>query len=107
MADVKLKPVKLHELLGGRTLWTDELWEAAEAYVSQSVSTPQAQRMYECIYSDNAKAVDYLPKSSLLGEFHYWPPTLLLGAFDLMRTHKELDSRNERRLSQPPFSQSG
>lgn len=82
-----LKSLKLHQLIGTSTVWTDELWDEALTYLLDRVGTLDVLTM-----------VDVLPESALphspykvdyLRVFRRYPPTLLLGAFDYLRAVKE------------------
>lgn len=86
MSDQKpLKPVKLHELIGGQTTWTDEMWDAALEYMLERIGTMQAIFMAEQLHHDGTRLPNYPHKIDYLREFRDYPPTVLLGAFDLMR----------------------
>ena len=85
----KLKPLKLHETIGTSTLWTDELWDKVLTYVLANTATPDALTMIEVLETDNIRLSGFAQKTDYLREFHKYPPTVLLGAFDLMRWRKE------------------
>ncbi|TWP45973.1 hypothetical protein FKR81_37770 [Lentzea tibetensis] len=80
----KLKPLKLHEIIGTSTEWTDELWDEALRYLLERTGTFQVLFMVQVLPNYEALP-DYLHKFDFLREFRNYPPTLLLGAFDLMR----------------------
>jgi hypothetical protein len=82
-----LKPLKLHTIIGSNTVWTDELWNAALTYLLERIGTHDALAMTESFYGDHAPG--YPHKIDYLREFRSYPPTVLLGAFDLMRFNKE------------------
>jgi hypothetical protein len=83
-----LKPLKLHELIAGATVWTDELWSEVSTYLLERVGTMDAISMAEQLHSDGTELPDYPHKIDFLREFHDYPPTVLLGSFDLMRVWK-------------------
>lgn len=82
-----LKPLKLHTIISTATVWTDELWDEALSYLLERVGTLDVLMMVAVLPDDalphSSRKVDYLRV------FHRYPPTLLLGAFDLMRLKKE------------------
>jgi hypothetical protein len=81
-----LKPLKLHEIIGTSTVWTDELWDEALAYLLQRVGTREAVKMALFLLLPNGKNLpDYPHKIDFLREFRKYPPTLLLGIFDVVR----------------------
>lgn len=82
----QLNPVKLHELIASATLWTDELWNAALAYVLENTATPDAIVMARMVLGSELS--QHMYKIDYLREFRGWPPTVLPGAFDLMRHQK-------------------
>lgn len=87
MSDQKLlKPLKLHDLIGGQTTWTDELWKEALAYLLERIGTMQAIYMTEQLHHDGTRLPNYPHKIDYLREFRDYPPTVLLGVFDLMRS---------------------
>lgn len=89
MSDRKpLKPLKIHELLGGQTAWTDELWDQALSYLLERVGTMEAIFMAEQLHHDDTRLPDYPHKIDFLREFREYPPTVLLGVFDLVRVRK-------------------
>jgi hypothetical protein len=83
-----LKPLRLHELIGGATVWTDELWDMAMGYLLERVGTMQAIFLAEQLHHDGTRVPDYPHKVDFLREFRQYPPTVLLGAFDFMRVRK-------------------
>lgn len=78
-----LKPVRLHSIIGTATTWTDERWDEALTYLLGHTSTLDALAIVQTLYHD--KAPNHFHKIDLLREFRNYPPTTLLGAFDLMR----------------------
>lgn len=78
------KPLKLHAIIGGSTIWTDNLWEEVLAYLLERVDTMEAIFMAEQLYHDGTDVPNYAHKADFLQEFRDYPPPLL-GAFDLMR----------------------
>lgn len=88
-----LKSVKLHSLIAGTTVWTEELWEGALAYLLENTATPDAQVMAEMLDSPVSEYSVY--KIDYLRQFRQLPPTVVLGAFDWMRFLK--DARSSRR----------
>lgn len=78
-----LKPLKLHDIIRTATVWTDEMWDKSLTYLLGYTSTLDALAMAETLYRDQAP--NYLHKIDFLREFRRYPPTTLLGAFDLMR----------------------
>jgi hypothetical protein len=78
-----LKPRKLHGIIGTSTIWTDGLWHESLTYLLGNAGTLDALVMVEVLPlyrpSDTRYKIDYLR------EFRAYSPTLLLGAFDLMR----------------------
>ena len=89
---VNLKPLKLHDIIGTATAWTDELWDRALTYLLDHTSTFDALAMAEVISSGPVPNYPY--KIDFLREFRSYPPTVLLGAFDLMRVRKLGDGRS-------------
>lgn len=80
----KLKPARLHEILGTSTVWTDELWDQALTYLLSSVETLGALEMVKAL--DGVQPLtNSIHKIDYLRQFRTYPPTVLLGAFDLMR----------------------
>ncbi|MFD9889721.1 hypothetical protein ACFWY9_10285 [Amycolatopsis sp. NPDC059027] len=88
-----LNPVKLHTIIGTSTAWTDELWEEALDYLLANTATPDAILM--SIALSVGAPPDYPHKIDYLREFRKFPPTLLLGAFDLMRFIKHERAKRE------------
>lgn len=82
----ELKPLKLHALIGGHTTWTDELWNETLTYLLEHVGTMQAILMAEQLHRDGSTPPNYPHKIDYLREFRDYPPTILLGVFDLMRS---------------------
>ena len=82
----RLKPIKLHLLLGSVTEWTDEMWDEALMYVLENTSTHDAVTMARLIRAD--RLPDYLHKVDFLRDFRDYPPTMLLAAYDLQRKQK-------------------
>jgi hypothetical protein len=93
-----LNQVKLHELIGSATVWTDDLWDDALDYLVENTATPDAIVMAEIVLGD--EQAPHLYKVDYLRDFRGFPPTVLLGAFDLMRYRKaasaELAARARR-----------
>jgi hypothetical protein len=89
MTQLVLKPLKLHHIIGTSTAWTDELWNEALDYLLTHVGTLQALTMYSTIDRAGEDTVVSLHKVDFLREFRRYPPTTLLGAFDLMRTLRQ------------------
>jgi hypothetical protein len=83
-----LKPLKLHRIIGPTTAWTDDLWNEALAYLLERVGTTQSIFMAEQLHHDDTRLPDYPHKIDFLREFRDYPPTVLLGSFDLMRQRK-------------------
>lgn len=83
MNDLQL--VKLHLLIGTRTVWTDELWEDCREYVESHTGNSHVMLMFQFLYG-GAKYHRPMTKEAMLGHFREWPPTVLLGAFDRMRS---------------------
>lgn len=84
-----LKPLRLHELIGDHAEWTDELWDETLKYLLERVGTVEAIQMY-AVLSGAAGLEDMITspyKVDYLRRFRYYPPTLLLGSFDLVRRH--------------------
>ncbi len=86
MAD--LKPLKLHAIVGTATVWTDELWSEALTYLLERVGTIEAIFMAQQLHSDGSRLPDYPHKVDFLREFRGYPPTVLLGVFDLARVRR-------------------
>lgn len=86
-----LKPLKIHDLIAGSTVWSDELWDRALTYLLERTSTPEALVMAECIRSPERPWL--VRKIDHLRDFRDVPPTVLLGAFDWMRYHKAARQR--------------
>jgi hypothetical protein len=86
----KLNQVKLHELIGTQTLWTDELWNDALDYLVENTATPDAIVMADILLGD--EQAPHLYKIDYLRDFRGFPPTVLLGVFDLMRYRKAVAS---------------
>lgn len=82
----ELKPIKLHNIIGSTTVWTDDLWDEALNYLLENTGTLDALAMAETLFGDDRP--NYLHKIDYLREFRAYPPTVLLGAFDFMRHHK-------------------
>jgi hypothetical protein len=80
----KLHPLKLHTIIGTSTEWTDELWDDALHYLLENTSTLDVLAMTETLPT----LLAFSHKIDYLREFHNYPPTLVLGAFDLMRALK-------------------
>lgn len=79
MADRKpLKPLKIHELIGGATAWTDDQWNAAIIYLLERVGTMEAIFMAEQLHHDGASVPNYPHKVDFLREFRQYPPTVCL-----------------------------
>lgn len=89
----KLNPLKLHTIIGTSTEWTDGLWDDALRYLLENTSTVDALAMTETLPT----LLAFPHKIDYLREFHNYPPTLLLGAFDLMRARKSDASANATR----------
>jgi hypothetical protein len=83
----QLKPVKLHQLLGNECEWSDELWDSALTYLLERLGTNQAIAMADFL---SAGSFDYVHKVDYLRVFRAYPPTVLLGAFDYVRSRGEL-----------------
>lgn len=79
-------------MLGGSSEWTDELWDEAIAFLSHSLSLPQAveleMRLHVLRTSERSIAArgtfSYVKRDRLDG-FREYPPTILLGIYDLSR----------------------
>jgi hypothetical protein len=95
-----LKPLKLHTIIGSNTVWTDELWNAALTYLLERTGTFDALAMTETLYDDYAR--EYPHKIDYLREFRSYPPTVLLGAFDLMRFNKGTRASADRMMRKYP-----
>jgi len=122
----ELEPTYLHELLGGRTAWTEELWDEAIVWLLDTIGPSEAEHLYEMVWPAKGETratqalkkfrhvVKDLPAKDVLawfvaaddlerqeaqalsesgatkaelclGEFRRWSPTVLLGAFDMLR----------------------
>ncbi len=87
--DPPLKPLKIHQLIGERIIWTDELWDEALEYLLGRVGTVDAMDMSVVLHSINGLDRDTVRsphKVDYLRQFRDYPPTLLLGIFDLVRS---------------------
>jgi len=81
MSDVK--PLKLHAIIGTSTVWTDELWDDALTYLLERISTVDTLMMARTLHGEHVP--NYPHKVDFLREFRKYPPTVLLGIFDLVR----------------------
>lgn len=81
----KLNPVKLHAIIGASTEWTDELWDEALDYLLGHVGTTETTLM-AALLPRNEPLSSFPRRVNLLYEFHKYPPTVLLGVFDCMRS---------------------
>lgn len=93
----KLNSVKLHSIIGTSTVWTDEAWNNALTYLLENTSTIDAIAMTRGL---GPEPPGHTHKIDYLREFRSYPPTVLLGAFDMMRAEKvraaEPDTQNRR-----------
>lgn len=81
-----LKPLRLHELIGSHAAWTDELWDATLQYLLERVGTDDAIRMGSLLERLTDHTESHSPhKIDYLRRFSGYPPTVLLGIFDLVR----------------------
>ncbi len=93
----KLRPIELHKLIGRACEWTDELWDEALDYVLDNTATPaEARMMAVTILGKRIRSYPhkrYKEKIDFLCEFRDYPPTMFLGAFDLLRQHNAREAR--------------
>ncbi len=82
----KLKPIKLHALLGSAPEWTDDLWQEALRYLLENTATHDAIIMASFVHE--GRIPNYPHKIDFLRDFQDYPPTMLLGAFDFRRAQK-------------------
>jgi hypothetical protein len=94
-----LKPLKLHTILGTSTVWTDELWDEALTYLLEWANTFDALAMAQVLHGTYPP--NYPHKIDFLREFRAYPPTVLLGAFDLTRAR--MDAQKDRNSATPPM----
>lgn len=64
----QLKPLKLHQILGTSTEWTDELWGEALTYLLERIGTTQAIWMVQ-VPPNSEEFRNYPHKVDLLREF--------------------------------------
>lgn len=86
-----LKPLKLHDLLAGTMVWSDELWASALVYLLERTSTPDVLVMAEVIGIQERPWLVH--KIDYLRGLRDVAPTVLLGAFDWMRYQKAARQR--------------
>lgn len=72
----------LHKLIAGEVRWTDSLWPKAFSYLDEVV-TEEGSESLEAVLLGSPSA--YSTREDRLKEFRRYPPTVLLGAFDLLR----------------------
>ena len=95
--DLTLKPLKLHELLAGQTIWTDDLWNETFKYLTAHVVAIEAMDMTKMLNGTvSYRPSEYFSSRNLrkldhLNHFHKFPPTILLGIYDMMRRRRVLD----------------
>lgn len=82
----KIDPVKLHELIGAKTEWTDQLWKRALRLAVADTTLDEAIAMAEFV--GGSRVPYYTTSAQYLGEYHDYPPTTLLGAYDMLRRHR-------------------
>lgn len=87
----RIKPLKLHDLIAGSTVWSEELWASALGYLLERTSTLDALVMAEVIGIHERPWLVH--KIDYLRDFRDFPPTVLLGAFDWMRYQKAARQR--------------
>ena len=90
----KLKPLKLHILLGGADAWTDELWDEAMRYLDGRLSLPQSVNYKTLLFRLQRDAGQYpalpgfqIAKRDNLAGYRDFEPKPLLAAFDYFREH--------------------
>ncbi len=85
-----LKPLKIHELIGNQAAWTDELWDEALKYLLERLGTADSVDMaYALAEITNSRAPHSYHKIDYLRTFRAYPPSVLLGMFDLARRRRE------------------
>lgn len=90
----KLKPLKLHVLLGGADAWTDELWDEAMRYFDGRLLLPQSVNYKTLLFQQQRDAGQrpelpgfQIAKRDNLAGYRDFEPKLLLAAFDYFREH--------------------
>jgi len=85
-----LKPLKLHELIGHQAAWTDELWDEALKYLLERLGTADSVDMALALAEiTNSRVPHSYHKIDYLRTFRAYPPSVLLGMFDLSRRRRD------------------
>jgi hypothetical protein len=89
-APKSLKPLKIHALIGQQAAWTDELWDEALTYLLERLGTADAVDMALALAAiTNVHVPQSYHKIDYLRIFRDYPPSILLGMFDLTRRRRE------------------
>jgi hypothetical protein len=91
MTYVEATPI--HKLLAGKMRWTDSLWQQAEALLNDCLSDDGKVRMEEVFFGPRPK---YLPDRSRLDDYLQYPPTIFVGALDLVGWEAAVQLRLEQ-----------
>lgn len=90
----KLKPLKLHILLGAADAWTDKLWDEAMRYLDGRLSLPQSVNYKTLLFRLQRDAGQYpelpgfhIAKRDNLAGYRAFESKLLLAAFDYFSEH--------------------
>lgn len=89
-----ITPNRLHAILAGKTEWTDELFEEATSYLSGKLSMVSMGTLAAFISDadvllpeDSHQLRTELFKRAQMRIYRRYPPSMLLGFYDLARTH--------------------
>lgn len=90
-----IAPNRLHTILAGQTVWTDELFEAATNCLSGKLSMVSMSMLAAFIADadvllpeDSHQLRTELFKRAQMRIYRRYPPSLIIGFYDLARAHR-------------------